>query len=368
MGPRVLIVGAGPAGLACAASLAARGVSPLLVDRTGVAGGAYARMDPALVMSTPSALVGLPGLPAPRTAPYLTAAAYHAYLEAYADHHRLVPEPAQVTAVARVGRGYRVRLLSETRTSSDADPGPHRDLDVDAVVLATGMFDWPVRPTLVGLPADGPADAARPRVVHAAAWRKADARAGQRVLIVGGATSAVEVAEAYARAGADEQLSVRDRVAISPATVLGRDLTAWVMPLLARLRPALARGFCAGRRAVPAADRGFGAFRRAGRIAVVPAVARFDGRAAILVDDRRLTVDVVILATGYRHPVAPGPADLARDDRGLPRTRDGESRSHPGLFVIGAPCSRRAASQYLYGMARDAPAIAAVIAARLDRR
>ena len=136
------------------------------------------------------------------------------------------------------------------------------------------------------------------------------------------------------------------------------------MPLLGRLPPLLAPAFCHGRRTVPAADRGFGALRRAGRIEVVAAVARFDRREAVLVDDRRVPVDVLILATGYRHATAPAPADLARDDRGVPRTRDGESRSHPGLFVIGAPCTRRAASQYLYGIARDAPAIAAAIAKR----
>lgn len=361
MRARVLIVGAGPAGLATAAALAGQGVEARLIDRNPDVGGAYARMDPDLVMTTPSALVGLPGLAAPRDAPYLTAARYHRYLVAYAEHHRLRAERAAVAAVARSGRGYRIELAAV-----DGGAGAARDpIDVDAVVLATGMFDTPVRPTLLGLPADGPADAARPRVVHAGGWRIADARAGQRVLIVGGASSAVEIAEACARADAVVTVSVRDAIAIAPATVLGHDPTRLLMPLLARLWPALAPGFCAGRRAVPAADRGFGALRRAGRIAVVPAVARVDGRAVVLVDGRRLDVDVIVLATGYRHAVAPAPAALSRDDRGVPRTVDGQSRSHPGLFVIGAPCVRRAASQYVYGMARDAPAIARAIVAGL---
>ena len=373
MRARVLIVGAGPAGLATAAALAGHGIEARLIDRNPDVGGAYARMDPDLLMTTPSALVGLPGLAAPRGAPYLTAAGYHRYLVAYAEHHRLRAERAAVAAVAPLGRGYRITLTAPdpiadgTAEPGDAlAPGAAPDpIDVDAVVLATGMFDTPVRPTLLGLPADGPADGARPRVVHAGAWRIADARAGQRVLIIGGASSAVEIAEACARADAVVTVSVRDAIAISPATVLGHDPTLLLMPLLARLPPALAPGFCAGRRAVPAADRGFGALRRAGRIAVVPAVARIDGRAVVLVDGRRLDVDVIVLATGYRHAVAPAPAALVRDDRGVPRTVDGQSRSHPGLFVVGAPCVRRAASQYVYGMARDAPAIARAIVARL---
>lgn len=352
MGARVLIVGAGPAGLATAASLAGRGVAARVVDRAGVVGGAYARMDPALLMTTPSTLVGLPGLAPPTRAPYLTAADYHAYLAAYARHHRLAIEAGRVEQIARAGRGYRVTVDG-------------RAADVDAVVLATGMFDSPVRPDLPGLPADGPASEARPAVVHAGAWRIGSARPGERVLIVGGASSAVELAEHCARAGAVVTVSVRGALAITPLTVLGLDPTRWLMPLLARLRPWQARGFCAGRRTVPAADRGFAALRRAGAIAVAPALARLDGRSALLVDGRRLDVDTVVLATGYRHACAPAPVGLARDARGLPRTRDGESRSHPGLFVMGAPCARRAASQYLYGMARDAPAIADAVVARL---
>ncbi|HVV86433.1 MAG TPA: NAD(P)-binding domain-containing protein [Kofleriaceae bacterium] len=369
---RVLIVGAGPAGLAVAACLRERGVGARLVDRHAVAGGAYRRMDPEILMTTPSALVGLPGLDAPRTTPYLTAEAYGAYLERYAEHHRLVPERARVTAIAREGSAYRVALTGAT-TAAAADPvlvpdlGPARVDLFDAIVLATGMFDFPVRPTLAGLPSSA-ATGAPPRVVHAADWRVADARAGERVLIIGGASSAVEIAEACARVGAIVSVSARDRLAIQPATVLGVDPTRALMPLLGRLPPALAPAFCSGRMTVPAADRGFGALRAAGRIAVVPAVARFDGDHAVLVDGRRLDVDIVVLATGYRYAVEPAPAELARDDRGVPRTRHGESRSHPGLFVIGAPCVRRAASQYLYGMARDAPVIADAIARRLRRR
>ncbi len=360
MGARVLIVGAGPAGLAVAAELARLGVAARLVDRTGAPGGAYGRMDPDLLMTTPSTLVSLPGLRAPHAAAYLTAGAYHRYLVAYAERHRLAPEPLAVTALVRAGRGFRASLAGVSGTRTD----PAQPIDCDAVVLATGMYDFPVRPTLVGLPADGPGDPTRPRVVHAGAWRIADARAGERVLIIGGASSAVEIAEHCARAGAEVAVSVRDRVAIAPLTVLGRDPTRLLMPVLGRLRPWQAPGFCAGRRSVPAADRGFAALRRSGALTVVPAVARVDGRAVELVDGRRLPVDTLILATGYRYACAPAPIELARDDRGVPRTRDGESRSHPGLFVLGAPCVRRAASQYLYGIARDAPAVARAITTR----
>jgi putative flavoprotein involved in K+ transport len=387
VGPRVLIVGGGPAGLATAAALAARAIGARVVDRHGVAGGAYARMDPDIVMTTPSALVSLPGLRAPHGEPYLRTGAYGAYLREYARRTGVTVEPRRVTALERGERGYRVTMTiaddaddadasatanANTAASANADANAGASastiVDVAIVVLATGMFDHPVRPVLAGLPADGAATPARPRVVHAADWRIADARAGERVLILGGASSAVEIAEACARAGSLVTVSARHGVAITRETIAGVDPTRVLMPLLGRLPPSLARGFCAGRRAVPATDRGFGALRRAGTITVVGALARLDGRTAIVGDGRRLAVDVVVLATGYRYANLPAPADLARDERGVPRTRDGESVSHRGLFVIGAPCVRRAASQYLYGMARDAPAIADTIARRLGQR
>ena len=378
MGAGVLIVGAGPAGLATAAALRGRGVEARLVDRYGVAGGAYARMDPEILMTTPSRLVSLPGLQAPREKAYLTAAEYARYLAEYGERTGLTVERGEVVELERAsggGEGYvgRIEARGERGTETErAGTGTgtgtgEKGETWAVVVLATGMFDVPVRPRIEGLPEDGAATAARPRVVHAANWRVAEAKEGERVIVIGDASSAVEIAEACARAGSVVSISVRDRVAISPATVLGVDPTLALMPLLARLPPFLARSFCRGRVKVPAADRGFGALREQGRIVVVPAVARVDGRTVALVDGRRLAVDVIVLATGYRHATAPAPRDLARDERGLPRTRDGESRSHPGLFVVGAPCARRAASQYVYGMALDAPAIADAIARRLRR-
>ena len=59
----VLVVGAGPAGLATAACLRERGVPSLVLDKRGIPGGAYNEMHDGLTLSSPTALNALPGYP-----------------------------------------------------------------------------------------------------------------------------------------------------------------------------------------------------------------------------------------------------------------------------------------------------------------
>src|SRR5262245_27340962 len=138
MSARVLVIGAGPAGLAAAACLRAEGIEPDLVDRHGVPGGAYARMDPALELASPARYDALPGLPLAASGEYVDARSYGDYLRRYTEHHRLQVRRAEVKSVARTDAGFRAD-----------DGGGAREYD--AVVVATGAFDFPRRPEIPGL-------------------------------------------------------------------------------------------------------------------------------------------------------------------------------------------------------------------------
>jgi len=330
----MLVIGGGPAGLATAAMLRARGVPVRLIDREGTIGGAYARMDPDILMTSPARLVGLPGLALAARGPYATAREYHAYLRDYARTHELAPEAGVVEAIAPAASGYRVALRGgET-------------IDAAAVIVATGMFDFPHLPEL---PSDGSVE-----VIHARAWRNALATAGRRVVIVGGASSAIEIAEVCASRGCRVVVAAR-RIAIGPAKVLGVDPALAVLPVLARTRP---RKFCNGEVTVPGVDRGFKALCKRSAILVRPEPIRIDDTRVVLADGAQVPADLVVLATGYRHAAPFLPADLARTEGASPRCEHAESVSHRGLYFVGVPCARSAASQYLYGIARDAAAVA----------
>ena len=55
------------------------------------------------------------------------------------------------------------------------------------------------------------------------------------------------------------------------------------------------------------------------------------------------------------------------DASGQPAASEGESNSWPGLYFVGIPCGRTVSSEFLHGMAADAPRVARQIARRLSK-
>jgi putative flavoprotein involved in K+ transport len=340
------VVGAGPAGLAAAACLRARGVECDLVDRRGAAGGAYAQAYRDMQLASPSRYNALPGLALATKQEYIRVGEYAGYLAAYAAHHRLEVRRAGIERIEHGNAGFVAHDGGEPRRYA-------------AVVVASGMFDFPRIPAIPGL-VEGP------RVFHASRWNGPSAWSGQRVLIVGGATSAVEIAEECVAAGLRPAVAARGRMRLARQRALGHDLHDFAF-LVEWLPVAFARSFCRGAQPLPAGDRGFERMRREDRLEMRPAVVSFDGSAARFADGARSEFDAIVLATGYRFETPFLPAALPRheENRALV-VRAGESASWPGLFVIGHPCARALNSQFLRGVAADAPRLAARIAKRLQ--
>jgi hypothetical protein len=223
------------------------------------------------------------------------------------------------------------------------------------------MWSFPVWPALPGR------ERCQVPVLHARDWRgpAAAGGAGTRLLIIGGGTSAVELAEESAGAALDVTLAVRGKMRLAPSTLLGRDVHHYIGPL-ERLPPWLARGYCARRPTLPASDHGFSRLRAAGRVTVRPGLAHLEeGGRATFVDGTSAAFDRIVAATGYRFETPFLPPEVERAPAGQVVARHNESRSWPGLFVVGAPCSNRLDSEFLRGMARDAALVARAIAARL---
>ena len=90
MTEEALVIGAGPAGLAAAAMLRRRGVTPVVLDRSAAIGDSWRKHYDRLHLHTVRWLSDLPGLPIPRSeGKWVSKDGVARYLETYARHHGL---------------------------------------------------------------------------------------------------------------------------------------------------------------------------------------------------------------------------------------------------------------------------------------
>ena len=338
----VLIIGAGPAGMATASCLQREGVSFDLIDRCGQCGGAYRQIHDGLTLLSPACYTQLPGLPIRCAGEYVTVPEYRGYLDEYARHFGLRAEPREVRAIERSSDGFPVQFTGLDAPSEYA-----------VVVVATGMFDSPFVPDQrLGL------GETERRILHSRDWPGAAPFAGRRVLVVGGGMSGVEIAEECAHAGVEATLSSRRRIRLVRQRLFGRDIHHWVHLVSHRLPLWTLGSFCDRLPAFPAFDRGFRELCADRKIIVRPELLQLNQHSASFADGSRSDFDVIVFATGYQFQTPFLPGAIARGSRGQPLAHNNHSRTWPNLFFIGFPCARILPSEFLRGIALDAPIVA----------
>jgi putative flavoprotein involved in K+ transport len=343
----IVVLGAGPAGLAVGAMLRRHGLDPLLVDRAGSVGSTWRGHYERLHLHTARSLSNLPGMRIPRSfGRYVARADVVAYLDTYASQLQL--RLALGTAVQRIERaeaGW--RLIT-------ADGA----IEATYVVVATGhnntpvLPDWPGRDDFTG------------ELVHAAHYRNPVPYVGRDVLVVGGGNTASEIAVDLVEGGARRvRLAVRTppnivrrQVGVMPtqlASILVRHLPPSVVDRLIRAvqratvpdlaaygLPRAAEGVYTRilrDHQIPILDVGIIDAVRHGSVEVVAAVSGFGGADVLLADGARVTPDAVIVGVGYRGGLEPlvGHLGVLGDD-GWPlvsgaNTVDGV----PGMWFTG---------------------------------
>ena len=358
----VVIVGAGPAGLAAAATLRARGIGTTIIERGRVGEPWRSRYD-RLHLHTIRSLSHLPGYRIPRHfGRWVARDQFVQYLEQYAAHHRLEPRfGVETTRIDRDDGNWSVHTTAGT-------------IPARVVVVATGFTRLPHLPRWPGR-FDGP-------VVHSVEYRNPQPYRDQDVLIVGAGNSGTEIAVDLAEGGAR-----RVRIAIrTPPNILRRDVKGFPIQLLGivfrRLPPRLLdslilvlrratlpdlSGFGLPRPnapfsqfrhtgTVPIFDVGFIDAVRSGVIEVVPGVTALDGRAVVLADGSRAFPDAVVAATGYHPGLEPLVGHVtAIGEHGIPGPQ-------PRLHFVGM---RIPISGFLHEVGMDARQIAADVAREL---
>ncbi|MFC4852659.1 flavin-containing monooxygenase [Actinophytocola glycyrrhizae] len=324
-----VVIGAGQSGLAAAHALRTAGRLPVVLEAGQEPVGSWPSYYESLRLFSPARYSSLPGMPFPGDPDhYPHRDEVVDYLRRYAKHLDAdLRTGHRVSAVH--GHGDRFTVHVEDGT----------ELTTPLVVAASGAFGQPHRPALPGL------DSFTGTVLHAADYREPGPFAGQRVIVVGGANTAVQVGYELAQV-ATVTLATRRPVTFAPQRPLGRDVHFWSvasgfdhLPIGHLLRSAPH---------MPVNDDG--RYRRAlavgnpGRRGVFTAI---DGDTVTWPDGTREHLDTILLATGYR----PELSYLAPAERGH---RKGISTVHSGLGYVGLEWQRSFASATLRGVGRDA--------------
>ncbi len=205
----VLIVGAGPSGLAAAIACRHHGLDYVVLEQ-GALVDAIARFPLNMVFFTTPELLEVGGVPL--TSPYEkpTRAEALRYYRKVTDTFQLqIALFEQVTAVERDGDGDEAVFAVATRTRLGAERVRH----ARAVVLAMGYYD---RPNRLGVPGED-----LPHVSHY--YSEPHPYYRRRVVVVGGKNSACEAALDLYRNGAKVTLVHRGEA-------LGDSVKYWVRP------------------------------------------------------------------------------------------------------------------------------------------
>jgi cation diffusion facilitator CzcD-associated flavoprotein CzcO len=349
----VLVVGAGPAGLACAAQLRRAGIPATVLERADTLAAPWRGHYDGLRLNTSRWFSHLPGQRFPRRAGVFPARDdVVAYLECYAAHHNLdIRFGVQVNRLEPGGRDGQDRPHWTVTTTS------YGVLAASHVVVATGLLqipylpDWPGRDRYAGT------------LMAAADYRDPTAFQGRDVLVAGAGSSGMEIAAGLAAAGARRiHLAVRTPPNILLRSIAGLPGDPAAMILLhlpprtadrqiARIRRGTVRDLSAYGLPMPeegpfqrlartgdapaVVDRAVLRSIRSGRVRVVAGVSALDSTGACLSDRSHVAVDAIIAATGYRTGLAPLVGHLGvLDDRGRPGHLGGEEAT-PGLHFAG---------------------------------
>jgi putative flavoprotein involved in K+ transport len=343
----VVVIGAGPAGLATAGALRHYGIGAVVLERDAV-GASWRKHYDRLHLHTVRWLSHLPGYKLPRRyGNWVARDDVVEYLENYVDFHNIdVRTGVEVEALSRNGDGWLIN-------TSDGD------FDTPRVVIATGYNKHQHLPSWPGL------DTYTGELIHSGNYRNPDPYVDKTVLVVGTGNSGAEICVDLIEGGAAHvQMSVR-----TPPTVLLRDSNGMPgqalgvvfrhlpVPVMDRLWPTIQKTAVGDLSkhglplpppgayskflrddVTPILDVGLVPLIKQDKVEVVAAVESFDGADVVLADGSRIQPDAVIAGTGFTRGLEPlvGNLGLVEPAKGRPIVHGAETHPNaPGIHFIG---------------------------------
>jgi dimethylaniline monooxygenase (N-oxide forming) len=191
----VLIIGAGPSGLAAAKAAIEEGLSPIIIERSGMLGGiwritnGYTWEGMRTNLSRHTCMFS--DFPWPVDADiFPTQRAVCDYLKGYASEFSLetyIQYNTRVESVSSQEKGWCITVCCN---------GDRKRLFAKFVIVSTGFFSRPLYPLIPGI------DIFSGKISHSTSFNPNQYHNTQRIVVVGGAYSGCEIAVALAEIGA----------------------------------------------------------------------------------------------------------------------------------------------------------------------
>lgn len=327
----VIVIGAGQSGLAAGYHLQQTNLRFTIFEKGEAPTGSWPDYYESLRLFSPAAYSSLPGYSFPRAAThYPTRDEVSSYLSAYAKHFQL---PIQTrTVVEQVEKQNDAFIVTTNQGYFSAK----------AIVAASGAFNQPYWPELRGQ------NGYEGQLLHAAHYRRPEAWAGQRIVIVGGGNSAIQIAAELSRV-ANVTLATRRPLRFFPQTLLGYDVHVWLH------KAGIDRLPVGEKENRPILDTGtYQQALRDGLFDRRPLFQHFTSDGVVWSDGKTEKVDTVLFATGYRPSLNYLTSLNILKANEFPLHKRGIARHVPGLYFVGLPGQRNAASATLRGSGQDA--------------
>jgi putative flavoprotein involved in K+ transport len=349
MSDPVIIIGAGPAGLAAAETLAKRNIDYVILEKGSAVASALRRVDPEMRLLSPKRLSLMPDMsPEPETPTYMPFRVVVHELERYQQQHELTVQlECNVIEIRKDETGFVVSYWD--------GHGTRRELRGSHVINATGIISNPLLPDDFLFPMG--------RWRHSVDVRAEDLAVAHRLLVVGGGASAAEVLETWLsirQEGDRAWLSLRSKLCAIPHWIFGIDIHyfSWLPEHV----PTEWFGWLARRFTEPMTGRAVVRAIRKGLIKRVPRVREYKNWEVEFENGEKIEPDLIVFATGFDYLKEHLKEVVDFDPDGRPIVKNCESTRAPGVFLLGYRFGRTFASPYLRGIARDAKFVAERIA------
>ena len=342
----MIIIGAGPAGLAAAGQLSEKNIPFIVLEKGEGVAQCWRDHYDRLHLHTVKELSHLPGEDFPEDYDrYVHKKDLVAYYEDYAKKRGIEPLLGKtVSAIEKENEVWTVSCTDDTSYQS-----PH-------VIICAGMNRIPFRPHFQN------EEDFTGEIIHSHDYQNPDPYKGKRVLVVGMGNSGAEIALDLCEKGVETFISVRGPVNIVPREIFGRPTQVTALKLgklphwLGDAIGLVVRRFTVGdlpkygielpaispakqlreTGQTPVIDLGTLDYIRSGQLKVVPGIEHFGSTSVLFTNGEELRFDTVILATGFRAALSEW-LSLDKDhfdQRELPRSPIGTG-DYQGLYFLG---------------------------------